>query len=101
MHPWKPGDLGALLDIDEGVPYVTLKANGRIVEVLTNPFQQTDYEWYVKITPFEQEGHHFDQANVKYIRPIDDGEEYDGNEVSKWEDCPWQPEELVHVETET
>ncbi len=29
------------------------------------------------------------------LRPIPD--EYDGNEASSWDECPWQPKELVMI----
>jgi hypothetical protein len=101
MHPWKPGDLGVLLDIDEGYPFINLKSHDRVVEVLSTPFQRPEGTWHVKIESFEQEGYYFDEANVLYIRPVPGDETYDGHETSTWDECPWQPKELIRVETET
>lgn len=91
MHNWKKGDLGILLDID------VLQANGRIVEVLSTPYQEfSDDTWHVKIVPFTQGLYNFDAVNVLYIRPVP------GFDAGSWDEvediCGWRPKELERVE---
>jgi hypothetical protein len=34
-------------------------------------------------------------AKESWLRPRRDPDEYDGNRVVKWDDCPWQPEKVL------
>ena len=82
---WKPGDLAQYIG-----PEVPEKV-GSIVEVTTYPMDWKDTgQEYVICTPLIRS---INGVFTKNIIPIPD--EYDGNETTTWDECPFQPKELV------
>ena len=93
---WKPGDVGVLIDgprlATEEKKYV-----GTIVEVRSTPYADYDGVETVDIAPLN----HVTKVETAYIRPLPpDDEDLSQDELMKiasWDDCIWQPQELVVV----
>jgi hypothetical protein len=52
-------------------------------------------EWIIESVPHPHNGSTQWHTWTKRLRPRRDPDEYDGNRVVKWDDCPWQPEKVL------
>ena len=98
---WKPGDI-AIVDCPES------PIDGEIVTILNGPTLRPLHYQYGGTHPticyevsyptpcFGYAGWGFKPNELRPIPP--DDEEYDGYEVTSWDDCIFQPKELVRVE---
>lgn len=82
---FKPGDLAEVLPHDGNIP------GGEIVTIISyegvydNGLKRCENCWNVNWNGDKEW-----VVNDRVLKPL-----YDGNEKTSWEDCVWQPKELV------
>jgi len=80
---WKPGDMAVTVNCSNE------RHNGVILHVTSTEYAAPDGDLHVDIEPFEYDGSIYVSAITKYLKKIPG--EYDGNETTTWDECPWQP----------
>jgi hypothetical protein len=80
---WKPGDRAIIYGLT-----IDVSLNGEIVYITSRPYIAVSGLIAVDI---EELDGWWNSIDVVHIKPIP----YDGNEVTSWEKCVWQPKEVV------
>ena len=94
MIDWKPGMRAEIFGCTPGN---WAEVNGEIIIVDSTPAPGPEGDMMVCFLPtIKKDGRVYDMIKTIRIRPIPD--DYDGNEATNWNECPWQPAEVMHAD---